>query len=299
MTNILIVGGSGLIGSRLSQILINNGYQVSHLSRNPDKSKYPAFKWDLTTNYIDANCLNNVNAIINLAGAGVTDKKWSDAYKQEIYNSRINSTKLLYNLVRTTPNKVSTYISASAIGIYGLFRPEPTFETDALGTDFLADVCKDWEAEANNFNQLNIRTSIVRIGIVLAKDGGFVKQVAAPAKFGLGAALGNGKMVTSWIHIDDLCYIFMHLLLHKNLEGVFNGVAPNPVTNKQITKAICNVLIKPCFLPNVPEFAIKLAFGETASIILSSLNASANKILKADFIFKFNNAEEALNDILK
>lgn len=299
MTNILISGGTGLVGSALSRLLSNAGYTVAHLSRNPAKSSYKAFKWDIENNYIDKEALQFADAIINLAGAGVADKKWTDAYKKEIYNSRINSVKLLHQALSLEKNhKVKTFISASAIGIYGMHVPEPTFENAPHGTNFLAKVCTDWELEVEKIKALGIRTAIIRIGIVLSKHGGFIPAIVKPAKFGFGAALGNGNMLTSWIHINDLCQMFKFVLENNQIEGVYNGVAPNIVTNKVMVKAICNAINRPMILPPIPAFALKLILGEMADMILSSQNISCKKIIDSGFEFSFTQAVDAVNDLL-
>lgn len=300
MTNILISGGTGLVGSALSKILTQAGYTVAHLSRNPSKSKYKAFKWDIEKNYIDLDAITFADAIINLAGAGVADKSWTTAYKKEIYDSRINSTRLLYKALEQTKNhNVKAFVSASAIGIYGMQLPEPTFEDAPHADNFLANVCTDWENEILKINNLNIRTAIIRVGIVLSKDGGFIPAIVKPAKFGFGAPLGNGNMLTSWIHITDLCNLFKFAVEQPAVSGIYNGVAPNPVTNKAITKAICKAINRPMLLPPVPGFALKIMLGEMANMILSSQNISCKKITDAGFKFLFTDATIAVNDILK
>lgn len=300
MTNILISGGTGLVGSALSQLLTNAGYTVAHLSRNPEKSTYKAFKWDIANNYIDKEALQFAHAIINLAGAGVADKKWTNAYKKEIYDSRINSVKLLHQALSLEKNhNVKAFISASAIGIYGMQLPEPTFENAPHGTNFLAKVCTNWELEVEKIETMGIRTAIIRVGIVLSKHGGFIPAIVKPAKFGFGAALGNGNMLTSWIHINDLCQMFKFALENQQFNGVYNGVAPNPVTNKAITKAICNAINRPMILPPVPAFALKLMLGEMANMILSSQNISCEKIIASGFKFSFTQATQAVNDVLE
>ncbi|MFN4082608.1 MAG: TIGR01777 family oxidoreductase [Bacteroidia bacterium] len=298
MTNVLITGGTGLVGSKLSKMLTNSGYQVFHLTRNPAKSQYKSYKINVDKNQIDTDWLNEIDYIINLAGAGVADKKWTDSYKQEIYDSRIKLTRIIADLLRQKPNKVKAFISASAIGIYGIHSFEPTLEDTPAAENFLAKVCTDWEYEANKISEAGIRVAILRIGIVLDKNGGFIKAVSTPAKFGLGAALGSGKMITSWIHIEDLCRMFIYAIENQHIQGAYNAVAPNPATNKELTKYICKALNKPFLMPNVPAFALKLAMGEMADMVLSSQNISSKKICDAGFKFKFTNAENAIMDLL-
>ena len=300
MKNVLITGGSGLVGKHLTQILEENKSEVSWIGR-PKKVRpyHQKYNWNVENGSIDKGWLQCTDTIIHLAGAGVADHNWTDSYKKEIYESRIKSTKLLHDTLANNEHSVKTLVCASAIGIYGNNCVESTDETFPAQTNFLAKVCDDWEKEAYKFELLGIRAVIIRVGIVLAKEGGFVKAVAAPAKWGLGAAFGNGKMMTSWIHINDLCGIFMKAGNDTNMKGAFNAVAPNPVSNKAITKAICKALHRPLILPNVPSLMLKLGLGEMASMILANQNISSKKIEKTGFVFRFNQVEEAITDVIK
>ncbi len=300
MKNVLITGGSGLVGKHLTRILESNKSEVSWVGRSKkERPTLQKYNWDVENGKIDKGWLQYTDTIIHLAGAGVADHKWTDSYKKEIYDSRIKSTKLLHDTLTNNKHSVKTLVCASAIGIYGNDCPESTDETFPAQSNFLAKVCDDWEKEALKFESLGIRVVIIRVGIVLAKEGGFVKAVSAPAKWGLGAAFGNGKMLTSWIHINDLCGIFMKAGNDINMKGAYNAVAPNPVSNKEITKAICKALHRPYFLPNVPSFILKLALGEMASMILANQNISSKKIEKAGYKFAFKHVEEALTDVIK
>ena len=300
MKNILITGGSGLVGKHLTKILEAHKNEVTWIGRAKRESNFrQKYNWDLEKGSIDRGWLQHTDTIIHLAGAGVADHKWTGAYKKEIYDSRIKSTQLLFNTLAKEEHSVKTLVCASAIGIYGNDCPERTDENAPAKNNFLAQVCDDWEKEARKFESLGIRVVIIRVGIVLAKEGGFVKAVATPAKWGLGAALGNGKMTTSWIHIDDLCGIFIKVGNDINMKGAYNAVAPNPVSNKQICKAISKALHRPFFLPNVPSFVLKLALGEMASMILANQNISSKKIEKAGYIFRFDKVEEAIADVIK
>lgn len=299
MKNLLITGGSGLVGKHLSQILEASKIDVSWIGRaKSERPVHQKYNWDVNNGQIDIGWLQNTDTIIHLAGAGVADRKWTELYKKEIYDSRIKSTQLLFNTLANNEHSVKTLVCASAIGIYGNNCPNSTDENAHAQSNFLAKVCDDWEKEALKFESLGIRVVIIRVGIVLAKEGGFVKAVAAPAKWGLGAAFGNGKMMTSWIHIKDLCGIFIKAGNDINMSGAYNAVAPNPVSNEEITKAICKALHRPFFLPNVPAFMLKLGLGEMASMILANQNISSKKIEKAGYLFAFNQVEEALADVI-
>ncbi len=298
--NILITGGTGLVGSRLTELLQAKGHQISYLSRS--KKALPniqVYEWNVNTNSIDAESIKKADVIINLAGAGVADKMWTDSYKKELRDSRILGTQLLINTLKTTQHNVKTFIQASAIGIYGLDTKDNWLAEDAaIGTDFLATLTKDWEKEANPIETFGIRTVKLRIGIVLSNKGGALKKLAMPVKLFVGAAIGSGQQYLSWIHIDDLCQMFIQSIENQNFKGVYNAAAPLPATNQEITKAIAKVLEKPLFLPNVPEFVLKMGMGEMAGIVLGGNRVSVDKIVKAGFKFEFTDLEKALKNLL-
>ncbi|MEJ8802871.1 TIGR01777 family oxidoreductase [Pontibacter sp. H249] len=292
---ILITGGSGLIGMRLSEMLIDLGYEVAHLSRNPNKvSSYKTFKWDVDSGYIDDNAISYADYIINLAGASVADEKWTEERKKEIKNSRVDSIKLLHKCLDSTQNHVKGFISASAIGIYGDSGDRLVSEESTYADDFLAEVCKAWEEAAWQMRDLHLRTVIFRMGIVLSKKGGALPQMAKPVKLMAGAPLGSGKQYMSWIHIDDACRLFIKAIEDTQYEGVYNAVAPHPVTNEEFTKELAEIMHKPLVLPNVPAFALNLMMGEMSEVVLASQRVSANKVLQTGFTFEFNYLEEAL-----
>ncbi|MCC5931937.1 MAG: TIGR01777 family oxidoreductase [Cyclobacteriaceae bacterium] len=300
--NVLITGASGTVGSVLTELLIKKGYKVSHLSRSGSakRGSVRIFGWDLAENYIEPAALENAHIIIHLAGAGVADERWTDKRKKEIKDSRIFSTRLLFEKLKQIPHKVETFISASAVGIYGnsgkaLMREDANIHP----SDFLADVTQSWEEEVFQIQELNIRTLALRIGVVLSNQGGALEKMALPVKYGAGAALGSGEQIMSWIHIDDLCEMFCHLIQKESYSGAFNAVAPNPVSNKEFTRTLAKVLNKPIFLPPVPAFVLKIMLGEMSAMVLGGSNVSAEKILKTGFAFKYSTAEDALKDLLK
>jgi uncharacterized protein len=295
----LITGGSGLIGREITQLILKENDQVNWLSTSKKKQNGVAtYSWDLEKGTIESGCFDGVNAIIHLAGAGVADHKWTPAYKKLLITSRIDSAQLLFKELEKIENRPKVIISASAIGIYGNLTAGETSENAAIGDSFLAELTQNWENEVDKLEQLGIRVVKLRIGIVLAADGGFIKKVAAPAKFGFAAALGNGKMQTSWIHITDLANMFLFGAKNDQLHGAYNAVAPNPVSNYEITKQIAKALHKPFFLPNIPAFVLKLIFGEMTDMLLSSQHVSAKKIQAAGFSFKYKIIQEALKNIL-
>lgn len=284
------------MGMRLSEMLIDQGYEVAHLSRKPEKmSTYKAFKWDVKQGYIDENALNHADYIVNLAGAGVSDEKWTEERKKEIRRSRVEGINLLHKYLSSAKHQVKGFISASAIGIYGDAGDQLMSEESLYGDDFLAEVCKAWEAAAWQMRELSLRTVILRLGIVLSPKGGALPQMAKPVKLMAGAALGSGKQYMSWIHIDDACRLFIRAIEDKEYEGLYNAVAPHPVTNAEFTKELAEAMHKPLVLPNVPAFALHLMLGEMSEAVLASQRVSANKVLQTGFTFEYTYLEEALD----
>jgi uncharacterized protein (TIGR01777 family) len=299
--NILITGASGLVGRRLTTLLLNKGINVSHLSRSQKTNEsVTTFSWDVDQQTIDSNALKNIDTIIHLAGAGIADKHWSEKRKQELLGSRVKSTQLLFNELKKRNHTIRNFISASAIGYYGFENNTTIYsEQSAAGNDFLATLTKQWEEEVDKIKALNIRVVKLRIGIVLSKHGGALKEIARPVKWFVGASLGKGDQYISWIHIDDLCGIFIKSVDDENMTGAYNAVAPLPVTNEKLTKEIAKTLDKPLWLPAVPGFVLKLFMGEMANLVLKGSKVSGEKIQRAGFVFKFNTLEKALSDLFK
>ncbi|QMU27642.1 TIGR01777 family oxidoreductase [Adhaeribacter radiodurans] len=293
---ILITGGTGLIGTRLSEMLIDLGYEVAHLSRSSaKKSKYKTFRWDIEKDYIEEAALTYTDYIINLAGASVADGKWTDKRKQEIRDSRIKGTNLLINQLQKVPHHVKGFISSSAVGIYGNSGERLVAEESSYAeNDFLAEVCRDWEKSAQQATNLSIRTVIYRIGIVLSKEGGALPQLAKPIKYLVGAPLGSGQQYISWIHLDDLCRLFIAAIEDHQFHGVYNAVAPHPVTNEEFTHNLAEILHKPLTGLKVPAFGLKLVLGEMSIAVLGGSRVSANKVLQTGFTFEYNYLNEAL-----
>ncbi|MBF8961805.1 TIGR01777 family protein [Pontibacter sp. FD36] len=297
---ILITGGSGLIGSRLSEMLIDQGYEVAHLSRDPDKfSHYKTFRWDIEKSSIDENAITYADYIIHLAGAGLAEEKWTKERKREILRSRVDSTQLLLDSLRQNEHHVKGFISSSAIGIYGNSGDQLMSEESSYGDDFMAEVCKAWEAAVWQIKDLGIRTVILRTGIALSDKGGALPQMARPVKLMAGAPLGSGKQYMSWIHIDDLCRLYIRAIEDTQFTGVYNAVAPHPVTNQEFTEALAEAMHKPLVLPKVPSFALNLMLGEMSDVVLSGQRVSANKVLQTGFTFEYNYLDEALESFYK
>jgi uncharacterized protein (TIGR01777 family) len=298
--NILITGGTGLVGTVVTELALQKGYQVSFLSRSTKSiPQVKVFQWDIAQKKIDIQAIEQADYIIHLAGAGVADKRWSDAYKQEILDSRIISTQLLQEAISKSIKKPKAIVAASAVGIYGFDTGDTLMQEDSRqGEGFLAEVTKKWEEELLKFENLGIRTAIMRIGIVLSTKGGALQKMMQPVQFFAGSALGSGKQYMSWIHIRDLARMFLFAIENEQIRGVYNAVGNTPVTNETFTKAIAKVMNKPLFLPNVPEFALRLMLGEMASMVIGGNRVSNEKIVKAGFQYEFETLEEALKNLI-
>lgn len=296
---VLISGGSGLVGSRLSQMLLNKGYEVAHLSRTKE-SKNPnidVLVWDVQQMKLDPKAIEAFDYIIHLAGAGIVDEAWTEERKKVIQDSRVKSSQLLKQSIQANEKKPLAFVSASAIGYYGIETTEHIYkESDAPGSGFLAETCVKWEASINEIEALGIPVSKIRIGLVLSPEGGALKEMAAPLKLGFGAPLGSGKQYMPWIHIDDLCRLFIYSMEQK-ASNTFNGAAPNPVNNQEFTKILASVLKKPLWLPNVPGFIIKMLLGSRSQLVLKGSRISAEKVLASGFQFRFTDLKSALKDL--
>lgn len=297
---VLIAGGSGAIGIQLAQFLYQKGFRVSILSRRKAIAcEFKTFRWDIESNYIDTTCFDGVDHIIQLSGANIAEKRWTKSRKTELIASRVKSTNLLFETVKLNQIPLKSFISASAIGFYGAVTSEHVFnETDNAGTDFLADVCVQWERAANQFQSLGVRTCIIRTGIVLMPNEGAFAKLMLPAKLGIGSALGSGKQYFPWIHIADLCGIYQHCLAENNLNGIFNAVSPNSTSNYQFTKALCKTLNKPCIMPNIPAFVLKIALGELANTLITGSRVSSDKISKSKYLFKYPTLQSAISQLI-
>lgn len=299
---VLITGATGLIGKELVSLLLKQGISVNYLTTSEDKIKneenYKGYLWNPDENHMDTACLDGVEAIFHLAGASVS-KRWTGSYKKEILDSRIKSTELLYTALKNNPNTIHHFIAASAIGIYPDSFTKVYSEEDT-GTDdsFLGEVVQKWEETVDKIKKLDIKVAKVRTGIVLSGKGGALAEMEKPVKMGAGSGFGNGRQMQSWIHVQDIAGMYYHIL-DNELEGVYNGVAPHPVSNNKLMHSIAEVLDKPYFMPNIPRFVMKLMLGEMHIILFASQNVSAKKIINAGYQFKFLSLKDALQDALK
>ena len=297
--SVLITGGSGLLGAALTDLLLQRGYAVSHLGRNPSEGKVKCYRWSVSENYLDPKALEKVNAIIHLAGASVAEKRWGRARKKEILESRTLSSRLLHESLKDIPNKINTVICATAIGYYGLTTSDDwCYEERRPGNDFLASVTQAWEESVHPIQTLGKRLVKMRIGVVLSGEGGALIEMARPMRWFAGAPLGSGKQWISWIHIGDLCRMFLFALESEAISGVYNAVAPNPVSNRELTVCIAAALQRPILLPPIPEFVLRILLGGMAQIVVNGARVSCDKIKSTGFGFEFTNAGEAVKSLL-
>jgi uncharacterized protein (TIGR01777 family) len=296
--HILLTGGSGLIGENLTWFLLDKGYQVSHLSRKPGKDpQVKTYLWDIHKGYIDKKCIDGVDTIVHLAGAGIADKRWTNQRKKELIESRTKSIELIYELLKNNSHQIDSVISASGIGYYNDSGDELLTENSLPSNDFLANCCIQWEQAVDKGKELGLRVLKFRTGVVLAAKGGALSKLAFPVRLGIGSALGNGKQWVSWIHHEDVTGLYFYGIVNNELEGVYNMAAPYPVTNKQLTRAVAKQLHKPLWFPDVPAFVLKLLLGEMSTVVLSSTKVSSQKIEHAGYQFKYPVIEEALKAI--
>ncbi|WP_408095455.1 TIGR01777 family oxidoreductase [Peredibacter sp. HCB2-198] len=297
---VLVTGASGFVGQRVVKELLKNKHEVVVLTRNIAKSalnlgsRCKFVQWDAVS-VPSQQAFEGVEAVINLMGEGLADKRWDDAQKRRIHDSRINGTHLLIKAIADMPKKPKVLVSASAVGIYGNRDAEEITETSTTGSDFLANLCKEWEAEAFKAKDLGLRVVVVRTGVVLGRGGGALKKMLPVFKLGAGGPIGNGKQFMSWIHVDDLASIYVEAVTNPTLQGAVNGTAPYPATNKEFTKALGKALHRPALMP-VPAFALKAAFGEMSSVLLEGQRVLPKKIKEQKFRFHYPTLEMALKE---
>lgn len=299
--NVLISGGSGFIGRNLTTLLLAKGYSVSILSRSEKQNKGDVFyyKWDVAEQTIDDEAILKADYIIHLAGENIAEKRWTAKRKAAIIDSREKSTQLLYSVLKKHYKKLDAFVSASAVGIYGAVNGEEICTEDMKpANDFLGYTCQKWEDSIDFIENLNIRTVKIRTGLVLGKNDGFLKKLIPLFKYRLGSSLGSGKQYMPWIHVDDLCAIYLQAISDTNMEGPYNAAICDNTTNTVFSKTLARVFGYSIWLPNVPAFVLKLVMGEMAKIVLTGRRVSSDKIEQTGFKFKFNNLEEALRNCL-
>lgn len=299
--NVLISGGSGFIGRHLTALLIAKGYSVSILSRSEKQNKENVFyyKWDVVNQTIDEKAVLNADYIIHLAGENIAEQRWTAKRKAAIIDSREQSTLLLYSVLKKNNKKLDAFISASAVGIYGAVNgAEICTEDMPPANDFLGYTCQKWEDSLDFIENLNSRTVMIRTGLVLGKNEGFLKKLTPLFKYRLGSALGSGKQYMPWIHVDDLCAIYYQAIVDPAMSGPYNAAINDNTTNSVFSKTLACVFGYSIWLPNVPAFVLKLFMGQMAIIVLTGRRVSSDKIEQTGFKFQFKNLEGALRNCL-
>ena len=298
MKKILIAGGTGFVGKQLIDFLVGKGYSIHVLTRKPSANSTENicfFRWDVERQYIDKKAFEGVEILINLAGANIGEKRWTNDRKKEIIDSRIKSINLLYQYISENKFNINTFISSSAVGFYGAVTTEKTFaETSESGNNFLASVCQKWEDAALKFKDLGVRTVILRKGVILGKEGGMVKKLSPLAQLGINVSLGSGEQYLPWIDIRDLLRLYDFFLSNPQLSGIYNAVATEQITMNDFSKVLLKSFGKKSFLPNAPAFVIRLLFGEMAVMLLEGSKVSNDKLKSTGFSFEFDTIEKSL-----
>ena len=289
--NFLIAGGTGLIGNQLRKKLLIKGHNVFILSRTNDEN---LITWDIKSNKIERKFLDKVDVVINLCGEGIADKRWTKKRKKELHDSRIETTKFLFSCRKHMPN-LKHYISASGITCYGSkYNPSGYNEKDSFGNDYISSLVKEWESAAELFANF-IPTTKIRIGVVLTKNGGAIEKMKKPFRFGLGSVIASGDQIISWIHIDDLISLFIHVI-DNSLVGTFNAISTN-TSNREFMNELANCINRKIWLPAIPSFFFRFILGEMSTLLLDGVHVSNHKIKSTGFTFNYSTLNLALKDL--
>lgn len=301
MVNVVITGGSGLIGTYLTKLLIDNGYSVSILTRSKRaNSKNISYSyWDIDNQLIDLNVITKADYIIHLAGEGIAEKRWTKQQQKKILLSRVEPTAFLFEVLSNHKNQLKAFISASGIGYYGALTSDKVFTEEHLHySDFLGETCKSWEDSVDKFDKIGVRTVKIRTGIVLAKNGGALPKMIMPFKYGFGSVLGSGKQFMPWIHIEDLSAIYLKAIEDTNMQGAYNAVVSDESTNSVFSKSLAKTLNKKILLPNIPSFVLKVVLGKMSVLLLKGSRVSNKKIKAAGFHFLYEDLDKCLEQEL-
>jgi uncharacterized protein (TIGR01777 family) len=298
MKTVLITGGSGMVGKRLSELLVGKGYKVIWLSRERYvKAHIPRYRWDYRKGEIDTEAVQQADVIVHLAGTNIGDSSWTRLRKQKIVESRVQTAKLLLETVRGFDKKPEAFISASAIGFYGQETGEKIFteEDNPESSDFLSRTCRKWEAEAFRFrDELNVRVAVLRTAFVISKESEAFAKMALFTRFGLGMRMGSGKQYLNWIHLDDLCLLYLKAVEDISMQGAYNAVAPESVTNAGFMKTLAKEMKRPFFMPSLPAFLFRAFTGQAADMLLYGSRISSQKVRDAGYDFVYPTVREAI-----
>ncbi len=302
MDTVLITGGTGLVGQALTALLLERGYRVTVLTRGRKDSGNPNLRyaqWDPARKMLDITALQEADHIVHLAGANVAEGRWTKQRKQEIVDSRVESGNFLFSSLREHPNKVKKVISASATGFYGAYTGKPFTENDPPAGDFLGTTCKAWEDSVRQMESLGKKVIILRTGIVLSLKGGALKEFHRPVKLGFATVMGSGEQFVSWIHLQDLVRLYHNAIVNDQLHGIYNAVAPRPVTNQELVQSLARAVKGNSFITiHVPAFALKVALGEMSIEVLKSVKVSSEKIQQTGFVFSYPDVDSAVKQIV-
>lgn len=301
MLNVVITGGTGLVGKRLAQLLISQNYNVTVLTRSKTlKSNSITYSyWDVENKLIDIDVITKADYIIHLAGEGIANKRWTKKQQIKILESRVKPLEFIYEILSTYHHQLKSLISASGVGYYGARTlPQIFSEEDKPYPDFLGDTCEKWEYVVFKFNDLNIRTVVLRTGLVLSKDGGVLAKMITPFKYNFGACLGLGKQYLPWIHVDDLCNMYLFAIQNNSIKGIYNACVADDTTNAIFTYKLAKQLKSRILFPNVPAFLFKLFLGKMSGIILEGSRVSNAKIKQEGFKFNYEELDEALLNLI-
>lgn len=300
MEKVLITGGSGLVGSHLTALLLKEGFSVRHLSRSAKPgAAVPSFKWGIAKSFVDPRALEDVDHIVHLSGAGIADKRWTKERKKMLYASRVDAAELLKREVEKTGAWPKTFISASGVNYYGTVTSDHVFaEEEASSNDFLGQLCQAWEDAADAWSP-HCRVVKLRTSVVLASEGGALPKMAAPARWGLASPLGSGKQWMPWVHIEDLVRAYLHVIRHTDMHGAHNIAAPEDVRNLDFMREVAHALHRPFFLPNVPAFALRAVLGGPGEVILYGSRVSNVKLRASGFEFRHPGLSPVLNALLQ
>ena len=299
--NVLITGGSGFVGRHLTDLLLEKGYSVSILSRSKKKNTDSVFyyTWDVEKQVIEKESVLNADYVIHLAGENIAGKRWTKERKEAIIDSRVQSAKLIYSVVKKQDKKLEAFISASGVGIYGAISGQAICTEDQkAATDFLGLTCLKWEAVADDFQRQGIRTVKVRTGLVLGKNDGFLEKLKPIFRYRLGSALGSGSQYMPWIHIDDLCAIYLEAINNTTMSGAYNAAVTDDTTNTLFSETFAKVYGYTIWLPNVPAFVLKMALGEMSKLLLTGRRVSNEKLKAIGFSFQWQKLEDAIKSCI-
>jgi hypothetical protein len=295
---VLVSGSTGLIGSALTKHLLAGHHSITRLSRPGGPVGEGSVIWSPEQGRLEPESVEGYDVVIHLAGENIASGRWSDSKKKALYDSRINSTRLLCSRLKSLHNKPKLLIVASAIGFYGDGGDETQTEESSPGQSFLANLVRDWEAASDTLDETEVRVVKLRFGIVLSQKGGALAKMLPLFRKGLGGRLGNGKQYMSWITIDDVARIILHCIANETITGAVNVTAPTPVTNREFTEVLASVLNRPAFF-HTPAFMLRALFGEMANeLLLSSTRVIPAKLIDSGYTFKHETVREGLSDLL-